>query len=307
MEKIELIENTINKIEQLLKEQLPESKYQFELFDLGTNTRHFRGWDEPFHWGSVYKLFVVAEIIKMAEEGLLNLDDELVLHKEKYVNGNGIMKFMTHLNKLTFIDACKMVMATSDNLCADELLNVVGFERLNNLFRKANCNSSKLIVNLDTMVKILFEEIDKNVQADFYQSEAYFQYFDKKLNDLLMDNYTNVQDINTCFEYIVNKYFTENWKELFMEFVLTPNVHTRIASYTAFGKWLLRGKTGALGLGTVNSETSAIIYKDTNRVAGYFTFTSKDNKKRNFQSNDSLGLIGLEIANLYEQLYDMKT
>lgn len=212
------------------------------------------------------------------------------------------MKFMTHLNNLTYIDACKMVMAVSDNLCADELLNIVGFERLNNLFRKAACKSSKLTQNLDTVVKNLFAGIDKNVKADFYHSEAYFQYFDKKLNDLLIDNYTNTQDINTGFRYLVSNYLTEKGKELFIEFILTPNIHTRIAGYTAFGKYLLRGKTGALGLGTVNSETSAIIKKDTKQIIGYFTFTSKGNKKRNFQSNDTIGLIGLEIATLYEQL-----
>lgn len=199
---IEQIEHTINKIDTLIKEQLPESKYQFELHDLITNTKHFRGADEPFHWGSVYKLFVAAEIIKMAEEGLLNLGDELILHKDIYKNGSGVVKFFTHLNKLTYIDACKMVMATSDNLCADELLNIVGFERLNKLFEKANCNSSKLNVNLDTMVKNLFNGISTNDKADFFQSDFYFQHFNKTLAELLNENYTTVQDINTgfCFQ-----------------------------------------------------------------------------------------------------------
>ena len=213
---IELIENTINKIDNLIKEQLPESKYQFELHDLITNTKHFRGLDEPFHWGSVYKLFVVAEIIKMSEEGLLNLDDELILHKELYKNGNGIMKFMTHLNKITYIDACKMVMATSDNLCADELLSVVGFDRLNKLFKKADCNSSKLIVNLDTMVKNLFNGISTNNKAYFFQSDFYFEHFNKRLAELLIENHTTVQNINTVFHFILGSYLLKKKQKIFM-------------------------------------------------------------------------------------------
>jgi len=33
---------------------------------------------------------------------------------------------------------------------------------------------------------------------------------------------------------------------------------------------------------------------------------TKDNKKRYFQSNDTIGLIGLEIAKLYEEIYELK-
>jgi len=302
MEKIELIEQTINKIDTLIKEQLPESKYQFELHDLLTDTKHFRGYDEPFHWGSVYKLFVVAEILKMAEENLLNLNDKLLLHKEKYQNGNGIMKFMTHLNKLTYIDACKMVMAVSDNLCADELLNIVGFERLNNLFRKAACKSSKLTQNLDTVVKNLFAGIDKNVQADFYHSEAYFQYFDKKLNDLLIDSHTSAQDVNACLHFVFNNYLSDESRLRLKECLLLSNQHSRIAYYISFGKFLLKGKTGTLGIGIVNNENAVIIHKESKEIYGYFAINTKENKKRYFQSNDTIGLIGLEIANLYEQL-----
>ena len=177
MEKSELIENTINKIDNLIKEQLPESKYQFELFDLATNTKHFRGLDEPFHWGSVYKLFVVAEVIKMAEEGLLNLDDELILHKEKYKNGNGILKNFTNLDRLTFIDACKMTIAVSDNLCADELLNIVGLKRFNELFAKSKSKKSSLENNLDEIVSSLFSKINFVNKASFYRSPSFISQF----------------------------------------------------------------------------------------------------------------------------------
>lgn len=300
----EFIEHTINKIDSLIQEQLPESKYQFELYDLITNTKHFRGYDEPFHWGSVYKLFVIAEIIKMSEEGLLNLEDELILRKDLYKNGNGILKFFTHLERLTYLDACKMVMATSDNLCSDELLNVVGFERFNKLLRIAHCHSSKLIVNLDSMVKFLFKGISSSNEAYFFQSVSYFKHFNIKLSELLMDNYTTVQDINNGYHYILNEYLSEEKQTTFMECVLMPNQHTRINYYTVYSAFTLKGKTGTLGTGIINNENAAIIHKKTQKVFGYFAINTQENEKRYFQCNDTIGLIGLEIANLYEQLYE---
>ncbi|HMS44118.1 MAG TPA: serine hydrolase [Pyrinomonadaceae bacterium] len=299
---IELIEQTVDKIESLLKETLPESKYQFELFDLKTNTKHFRGLDEPFHWGSVYKLFVVAEICKMIDEGLIKADDELVLHRGRYTHGAGILKFFSHLDRLTFLDACKMVMATSDGLCADELLEIVGFERLNDLFAKANCPNSKLAVNLDTMVKNLFDGIDLSAGADFYLSSEYFEFFDGKLDELLKENYTTVQDLNQGFHFILTDYLSNETRKIFLECVLMPSIHTRIAQYIHLSKFSLQGKTGALGFANANNECVAIIRKSDRIVFGYFALNTKNNRKRNFQSNDTFGLIGLEIAKLYEAI-----
>lgn len=39
---LELIEHTINKIDDLIKEQLTESKYQFEFYDLATKENRKR-------------------------------------------------------------------------------------------------------------------------------------------------------------------------------------------------------------------------------------------------------------------------
>jgi hypothetical protein len=299
---IELIEQTINKIDDLIKEQLPGSKYQFELFDLITNTKHFRGYDEPFHWGSVYKLFIVFEIIKMSEEGLFKMSDKIEFHKERYKFGSGSLKYLTDLNHLSYIDVCKILIATSDNLCADELHAIVGTKRLNNLFKKSNCTTSAIKLNLDSLVKELFEGIKTETTVNFFYSEEFKIYFKQKLNTLLSKNYTTVSDTNRCFNYAFSGYLNDEGIDILKECVLMPNIHTRIAYYTPFGNYLLRGKSGMLGLGLVNNETVAVISKSDKQILGYFSINTMDNNKRYFQANDTFGLIGLEIVNLYEQL-----
>ena len=239
----------------------------------------------------------------MSEEGLFKLDDEIILHKELYKNGNGIMKYLSNTNKMTYTDACKMVMAVSDNLCADELLHKVGFDRINNLFIKAGCINSKISEDLNTMVSNLINEIPKTIRSTFYHDVKYFAFFNRKLKELLTRNFTNAKDINTCFQFIMDGYLNPKFRDTLLEFVLVPNVHTRIAAYTYFSKFYLRGKTGALGFGIVNNETVAIIQKNTKLVKGYFTLNTNENRHTNFQTNDLLALVGLEIAKLYEQLY----
>jgi hypothetical protein len=195
-----------------------------------------------------------------------------------------------------------MVMAVSDNLCADELLNVVGLNRLNSLFEKAGCLHSKLSVNLDAMVKDLFLEIENNIGASYFQSSDYFKHFDNSLLELLENNHTTVTDINNCYNYIFSKYLSQNGRSILNSFLKLPNQHSRLSYYVTFSNYLLKGKTGTLAIGISNNENAAIINKSTNEIYGYFAISTKDNKKRYFQTNDTIGLIGLEIVKLYEQL-----
>ncbi len=306
MEKIELIEKTIDKIENLLKEQLPESKYQFELYDLETNTKHFRGLDEPFHWGSVYKLFVVAEILKMAEEGLLDLEDELILRKEKFKNGSGILKFFTHLNKISILDGCKMTISTSDNLCADELLEIVGITRFNELFKKANLKNSFLCYNLHDTVIELFSKIKFEKRASFYRSENFCSQFNHSLEQLLKKHYTNAKDLNTALYFVLNKYLSERHTETYIEILKTPTTYPRLDAYTMFSPVAIIGKSGSLGYQTAFNQSIIIldIYKE--KILGIGSFLLKENKYRNYEATDTFGLIGLEIANLYEELENLK-
>jgi hypothetical protein len=301
---IDIIEKTIVKIENKLIDNLPESKYQFELYDLITNTKYFRGYSEPFHWGSLFKLFVVAEIIKMIEENKIKSDDKLILHKELSQKGNGVLKFMTHLNELTYIDACKIMISTSDNICADELLKVVGFERFNNLFTKSNCFSSKLSVNLDTLVTNLYSGINKeNTNAFYYRSEMSFIHFSTALAKSLIGNYTSAMDINKCWHFIIRDYLNEDSSKLFKSCFQLFNVHSRFNNYLVFSKFSLFGKTGTLGSASINNEVAAITLKGTSDIYGYFSLLTKNNTKRYFQSADIFALVGLEIAALYEELY----
>ena len=78
---------------------------------------------------------------------------------------------------------------------------------------------------------------------------------------------------------------------------------SRFSQYTFFSnKISLKGKTGTLGFGIVTNECAAIIDLSNNSILGYFTILTKDNLKTIYNVYDTIGLIGLEIANLYEQL-----
>ncbi|HUM53416.1 MAG TPA: serine hydrolase [Chitinophagales bacterium] len=301
MEKIELIEQTINKIDDLIKEQLPESKYQFELYDLATNTKHFRGLDEPFHWGSIYKFFVVAEVYKMSERNELKLSDTISLNKTKYTKGVGFIRFLENLDSISFSDCCKILISTSDNVCADTLTDLVSIDRLNALFKSNNCKNSLLSDNLHQIVSLLINNEHDYYNTSYIHSKQFYNTFEISLSKSLNRNYTTVNDLNNMFHCILSSYLIN--PEKFISLVNVPNVHSRFSQYMGFHKGIsFIGKTGTLGFGIISNE-AAIIYDTQNqKTLGYFSILTKNNRKRKYQSFDTLALIAIEIGKLYEQM-----
>ena len=302
---IDRITHTINTIEQLLREQLPESKYQFELYDLVTNTRHFRGADEPFHWGSVYKLFLVATILEKIDLGELNLTDNLELKGRS--KGAGIFHKLTDFNAITFLNACKLIIATSDALISDLLFKEASEAQINNTLTKLEMTNSLVTDNLENIITKIQSNNLNSYTTNYLYSEQFYKDYENTLLQLLTSNFTTVKDLNTGLHNLCYSFYSEDFKHIFLDVVKMPNVWSRFAQYTFFSSEIkLYGKTGTLGFGIVANECAIIIDTKTNSVLGYFSLLTKDNHKTIYQVFDTIGLIGLEIAKLYEEIYELK-
>ncbi len=301
MKQIELIEHTINKIDALIKEQLPESKYQFELHDLATNTKHFRGLDEPFHWGSVYKLFVVAEILKKVDLKQISLSENIELKGSS--KGSGVFHQLTNLKTISILDSCKLTIAISDALISDLLFQKAGNISINETLVKLDMHASKINDNLETIVSKIQPTHLEKIKSDFLYSKDFYQHYEKTLSELATKNFTTVKDINIGLYNLCNNFFSTELKNVFFEVIQMPNVWSRFSQYTYFSNRVkLFGKTGTLGFGIIANECAIIIDKENNSVLGYFSINTKDNKQTIYQVYDTIGLIGLEIVKLYEQL-----
>jgi hypothetical protein len=85
----------------------------------------------------------------MLDEGLLAPDQQLYLDRMQFQYGEGVLQQFSHLTHLSVVNCCKMVVATSDNMCADTLHALAGNERVARLFA-AGCTHSRLTDNFDT-------------------------------------------------------------------------------------------------------------------------------------------------------------
>ena len=296
------INQHLDRIEALIQARMPGSLYQFELFDLATNQAYARG-PQPeaiMPWGSVYKLFVIAAVVQMIDEGLLLPEQLLLLEKDRFTHGVGVLQQFSHLTHLSVVDCCKMVVATSDNVCADTLHELVGNARVARLFAAAGCTHSRLTDNLDTLIGRLLAAPHQWAADDYMYSPEMFVNYEAAIADLLPGNCTTAHDCNRLWQHLHTTAFSPTGRELFFNIVHTYCMTGRVSYYANYGATpKLRGKTGSMGVSVVMTETT-LLYDPTERQPlSFFTFLSQHNRLRYFELCDVLACAGLELAKVY--------
>ena len=295
------INRHLDRIEALILARMPGSRYQFELYDLATAQAYGRGaLTERMPWGSVYKLFVIAAVVQMLDEGLLAPDQLLYLDRAQFQYGEGVLQQFSHLTHLSVVDCCKMVVATSDNVCADTLHALAGNERVARLFAAAGCTHSRLTDNLDTLIGRLLAAPHQWAAEDYLYSPEMFANYEAAIAEVLPDNCTTATDCNRLWQQLNMTAFSSAARKIFFDIVQMNSMTRRVGYYANFGAApKLRGKTGYIGAGVVMNEINLLYDPATQQPLGFFSFFSQHNRLRYFELCDVLACAGLELAKVY--------
>jgi hypothetical protein len=275
--------------------------YQFELYDLGTESSYARGAvDEAMPSGSVYKLFVIAAIVQMIDEGALQRNELLRLDPSLYRRGEGVLQQFSDLTHLSVVDCCKMVVATSDNVCADTLHALAGNQRIASMFAAAGCSRSRVTDNLDTLIGRLLAAPHRWSAPDYMYSSAMFENYESAIASVLPENHTTATDCNRMWRFLNATAYRPPARDLFFEIARTHNIHSRVSRYVNYcASPKMCGKTGSIGAGRVMNETNLIYDPHSKKPLGFFSFFSQHNREKYYAIYDVLACVGLELAKIY--------
>lgn len=121
------------KIKQLMDECHGKTSAAFGLafYDLETGAHYELEGDRRLPTASIFKLWLLALLYRMAERGEVSLAEEWTYEEKDFVPGSGVL---IHLEpgstKLTLGSFAKLMMMYSDNAATDKILKRVGLERL---------------------------------------------------------------------------------------------------------------------------------------------------------------------------------
>jgi beta-lactamase class A len=88
--------------------------------------------DELFPIGSAIKIPILIEFFRQAEEGLIDLDEQITIEETHIVEGSGILKEL-HLGSIIMplIDYAILMITVSDNVAANFLIDFIGMDNIN--------------------------------------------------------------------------------------------------------------------------------------------------------------------------------
>jgi beta-lactamase class A len=99
---------------------------------------------------SVYKLFVLLHVACAAQEGTLDWNALLPLKPEHQSPGSGVLKDLTPGLTLPLHDACRLMIAVSDNAATNMVLDHVGIEAVSARLRSFGLTQTALVAQQRT-------------------------------------------------------------------------------------------------------------------------------------------------------------
>lgn len=123
--KCRAIESVIRKFEKQTSAPIGVAFWDFE-----SETGVSCNGDTIFPIASVFKIFELIELFRMAERGELSLSEKIEFTPQCISAGSGILKELTPGFSLSIADYCYLMMAYSDNSATDMLLERIGLETM---------------------------------------------------------------------------------------------------------------------------------------------------------------------------------
>jgi len=92
--------------------------------------------DKIFPLGSVFKIPLMVEVFRQADNGLLSMDEKLTLEVRNYCIGSGILQYLSPGLELTVRDLVTLLIVATDNTASEILWKRIGIQRVNMLMRE---------------------------------------------------------------------------------------------------------------------------------------------------------------------------
>lgn len=92
--------------------------------------------DKIFPLGSVFKIPVMMEVFRQANDGLISMDEKLKLENRNFCIGSGILQFLSPGAEFTVRDLVTLMIIATDNTASEMLWKRIGIQRVNMLMKE---------------------------------------------------------------------------------------------------------------------------------------------------------------------------
>ncbi|MBD3205025.1 serine hydrolase [Candidatus Bathyarchaeota archaeon] len=269
--------------------------------DLKTGEAANLNGDDLFPTASTFKVPVLVEFYRQVENGIISLDEKVILRQEDLVPGSGVLKELTPGMIISFRDLLKLMMVISDNTATDLVIREVGMENINNTLRELGLKKTKV---KKYCREILFDLVGvnrplKEMTLDLWDEvEAGTDYNGTWSLDVDDNDVTTPNEMTELLEMIATGRAAskESCDEILQIMEKCQTGQYRIPKYLPTKELVLQRKTGSLpgirnDVGVIKAKE-----KDMSYVLSCYTMNAEDV----FQAEES-------IARTSENIYQYFT
>ncbi|MPQ31329.1 serine hydrolase [Clostridium estertheticum] len=206
---------------------------------------------------SIIKLFIMGSTLERVSAGTLSLKDRITINKKEKVPFS-ILTLLDDDNSYTINDLILLMVIQSDNTATNKLIDIIGFDSINDFIKKHNFNSSTL-------------------QRKMMDNES-------RLKGI--DNLCNISDCALFLELIYNgKLINEEYSKLMVS-ILTHQLDDSMMKINLPTNITIAHKTGDLDF--LKHDVGIVYTSKTNYIFSMFTWEAiSDNYAKNLIGNIS--------------------
>lgn len=133
---------------------------------------------EQYNAASCIKIFILIELFNQINNGTKSRNDEIPYLDEHYVNGSGVLRYLSKNIKLPVLDVATLMMIISDNVATNMLIDYLGIGNINKTIKNIGCKDTELY------------SIFKSTEDEAFSVTTAYDYYLvwKKLNNLELFN-----------------------------------------------------------------------------------------------------------------------
>ncbi|WP_315122420.1 serine hydrolase [uncultured Clostridium sp.] len=258
--------NLKEKINNMIKES--KGDIAVVIKNLNTGSSIMINEEEVFPSASTIKLLIISALMKEISNGLIRLEDKIVLLNKCKCGGDGILKELDEGNGFTIREIVTLMIILSDNTATNILIDLMGMDKINDMAKELNLENTQL-------------------RRKMMDSEA------AKMGK---ENITTAKDMCHILELIYSgKVVDEECSEIILNILKRQQVGGRINLYLP-EDIIIAHKTGYLDR---LEHDVGIIYHP---YSDYIICVLTKNVETNKEGREIIGKISLEVYNTIEQI-----
>lgn len=143
--------------------------------------------NEKYNAASCIKIFILVELFNQINKGIINKKEKLTYKEKDYVNGSGILRYLSKGIKLPILDIATLMMIISDNVATNILIDFLGIENINKTIKSIGCDNTELYSKFKSVENEMFSETTAYDYYLVWKKLNNYELFDKEMTQGIID------------------------------------------------------------------------------------------------------------------------